>query len=201
MPRKFPRELKGPRKVTRNRSITARLLVICGTDETEKQYLNGVKTTYRNAAVTVKLKTRGRKSPLEVVKYAIDLQSESGDDFDEVWVVFDVDDFNIEDAVKEAERNQIKVAISNPCFEFWLILHFISHRAYLAGANQAQTILKRYYAGYDKSRLDFDKFRGGIEDACHRARSIDEAASTTFSNPSTGVWRLVEAMLPKSGKA
>jgi hypothetical protein len=45
----------------------------------------------------------------------------------EVWCVFDKDDFSdesFENAIRLAERNQIKCAYSIEAFEIWYMLHF-----------------------------------------------------------------------------
>ena len=45
--------------------------------------------------------------------------------YDAVWCVFDVDEHpQIADARQMARANGIELAISNPCFELWLLLHF-----------------------------------------------------------------------------
>ena len=44
--------------------------------------------------------------------------------FDEIWCVFDVDEHpNRSQAIFEARQSDINVAVSNPCFELWLVLH------------------------------------------------------------------------------
>jgi len=45
--------------------------------------------------------------------------------YNSVWCVFDVDDHpRVADARQMAADNGIELAISNPCFELWLLLHF-----------------------------------------------------------------------------
>ena len=45
--------------------------------------------------------------------------------FDEVWCVHDVDDHpRLDEARIMARDNDISLAVSNPCFELWLLLHF-----------------------------------------------------------------------------
>lgn len=52
------------------------------------------------------------------------------DDGDQVWCIFDVDDFYKNDskkllaAIKNAVDNNIKIAYVNECFELWILLHF-----------------------------------------------------------------------------
>jgi hypothetical protein len=120
---KFSREARGPRRAVARRTIVERVLIICGAQRTERDYLASLKHLRRNSAVSIKLKTES-KSPLEVVMTAIKLRQLTEDDYDEVWAVFDVDEFDVKDAIGLAARNGIRTAVSNPCFELWLLLHF-----------------------------------------------------------------------------
>lgn len=53
--------------------------------------------------------------------------------YDEVWCVFDIDDHpKIADARQQARDNGIDLAISNPCFELWVLLHFQDQRAHIS---------------------------------------------------------------------
>ena len=71
--------------------------------------------------------------PLSVVKaVARKVAIESGDtaqkegyeSWSSVWVVTDTDDFcNLEAAERHAKKSGIKLCLSNPCFEVWLIDH------------------------------------------------------------------------------
>jgi hypothetical protein len=58
---------------------------------------------------------------------------------DEVWCVFDVDEHpKLAEARDQANANGIQLAVSNPCFELWLLLHFQEHRAHAGGHAQGQ---------------------------------------------------------------
>ncbi|MEV5709909.1 RloB family protein [Actinoallomurus sp. NPDC052274] len=109
----------------------------------------------RNPAVRVVIKTNPR-SPSAVVKHAYKLKRQAPDDFDDVWCVFDVDEFqDIEDAVSLARRQGIGVAVSNPCFELWLLLHFDQHTAACPSYGSLLPLLRRHARDYDKAGLDF----------------------------------------------
>lgn len=68
--------------------------------------------------------------PLGVVNRAIELRKECirrGDleESDEVWCIVDVNGHtNMNDAEQKAQAKGIHLAISNPCFEYWVLLHF-----------------------------------------------------------------------------
>ena len=53
-------------------------------------------------------------------------------DFDEIWCVFDTDEHrHLSQAMEDARQSGIEVAVSNPCFELWLVLHVQEQTAYI----------------------------------------------------------------------
>jgi hypothetical protein len=45
---------------------------------------------------------------------------------DEFWLVLDVDNWrNLKDIIEMAAKEGVQSAVSNKCFELWLILHII----------------------------------------------------------------------------
>jgi hypothetical protein len=72
-------------------------------------------------------------APMSLVERAVTLVEQkrravrrgSGDaPFDDIWCVFDRDEHPyVPEATALAERHGIGVALSNPCFELWLVLH------------------------------------------------------------------------------
>lgn len=186
------REPTGPRR-PRNREPRGRLLIVCGSDKTEEQYLRGVRDRSGNRAVDVTMVNRP-KDPLDVVSYAAKYLTNSKQDFDEVWCVFDVDDFDTGPACAFAAAESFEVAVSNPCFEFWLLLHHEDHRGHLNACSGALARLKRHLPNYDKTRLRFSDFADGVVVAGERAKKIEESGDTPRANPSSDVWRLVRTI-------
>jgi hypothetical protein len=167
------------------------LLVVCGARLTEKDYVSGLVNHLDNPAVTVRLKTKAC-SPAQLIDYAGGERDRNRDEFDQVWCVFDVDEFEVAPAVAEARRRGIEVAVSNPCFELWLLLHFAEHTAHAATYKALLPYLKRHRPGYDKTRVDFADYRHGWRAAGVRARRLADEGRECEVNPATGVWRLVE---------
>ncbi|MFL6074029.1 MAG: RloB family protein [Mycobacteriales bacterium] len=168
-----------------------RILVVCGGLRTEPAYLEGLKSWARNPAVRVRVKPRGG-SPQQLVQYAIEVLRRERENFDEAWCVFDVDDFDIAEAVAHARRAGIELAVSNPCFELWLLLHHGMCQGHMAGYPQVVAKLRKYVPGYDKASLDFRQFADGVGEAVERAKKLGEDCAV---NPSTGVWRLVARVM------
>jgi hypothetical protein len=172
---------------------------------TEPTYIRGFERLVRNATVHIDIPNAGG-APLALVRAAVRLKEEAeqeaarADDpfaaYDEVWCVFDIDDHPaIPEARQLAASHGVELAISNPCFELWLVLHFrdspgAQHR------DQVHTILRGFIPGYDK-RFRFEVVVSGVNDAATRARRMDRDAQEMGElgrNPSTSVYRLTESI-------
>jgi hypothetical protein len=173
-----------------------RLLVVCGAKATEKDYLQGLVNHLGNPAVTVRIRTKAC-SPSQLVDYAVGERDRMGEDFDQVWCVFDVDHFDVAGVTAAARRKGVEVAVSNPCFELWLILHFCGHTAYAAMYKDLLPSLKRHVPGYDKARLDFKDYEDGWPDAGRRAKRLSPAGREHETNPATGMWKLVDRIVSR----
>lgn len=175
-----------------SREPRSRILIVCGGLRTEKLYFDALRKWRHNPAVRVTVLPKG-SAPSGLVTYARKWLRQRSDSFDEVWCVFDVDNFpHIAEAVRLATQEMFSVAVSNPCFELWLLLHFEQHTAYLSGYNSVRSRLGRHLADYDKTAPDLALLRGGVDDAVRRARELEPTGEAFEVNPSTGVWRLVE---------
>ncbi|UPK71228.1 RloB family protein [Chitinophaga filiformis] len=100
------------------------ILIVCEGENTEPSYFR----KFRLSSATIKAVGDGRNT-VAVVKQAIELSSKRY--YEQVWCVFDKDDFPARDfnsAVAMAAANNIKVGYSNQAFEYWLILHFADHQ-------------------------------------------------------------------------
>lgn len=158
----------------------------------------------------VDVKEKG-SAPLDVLEYGLGKASRSTEPYDELWCVVDVDEFiasgdNLGKAVKRAAQTStadlaITMVITNPCFEFWLVLHFANHRAHLANYAQMKAVVKKHVPGYRKSALDFvrDGYADRYLDAADRARMLDPTGAAYQTNPSTNMWQLVEALRYRNG--
>jgi hypothetical protein len=128
----------------------------------------------------------------------------SGDEFfnyDEVWCVFDVDEHPmLADALQQARANGINVAVSNPCFELWLLLHFQQQNAWLdrdAAKSSCRAHLKHFTKAI--TQREFDYMLQHYDVAVLRAQALkarNEAdGQPEHKNPSTSVFLLTERLL------
>lgn len=103
-----------------------RVLVLCEDLKSSKVYLEEASIHFRSYAV-VEFAHCGRTDPMGIVEAAIKRQH----DFELVYCVIDRDTHqNFDSALTLAGQvSKVKVVVSYPCFEFWLLLHFCYSRA------------------------------------------------------------------------
>ncbi len=114
------------------------------------------------------------------------------------WAVIDRDAWPEADLAKAwgriRDRQNFFLALSNPCFEFWLYLHLRDNRAF-ADRYECQRILTSIY-DYDKSDYNVRTLREGVGDAINRARDLDENPEEAWPmRQGTQMYRLVEQLI------
>ena len=183
-----------------------RILVVCEGVVTEPRYFRALQHHARNPRVHVEI-AKEAGSPITVVQIAIRLKQAAAIDaarlqddnlrWDQVWGVFDVDEHpNLDRARALAEAESIKLAISNPCFELWALLHFRDQHAHIE-RDRVRAALQSHLVNYDKE-LDFAKLHPTYADAVWRAENLDreaEAQGESGRNPTTRVYKLTSIIL------
>lgn len=118
--------------------IRQRFLIVCEGSKTEPNYFK----QFRVPTLVIQVEGTGMNT-LSLVDEAMRFRAE--DEYDQVWCVFDKDDFPIdqfENAIQRARDNGMRVAYSNQSFELWYILHFeylhagLNRKAYMRKLNQ-----------------------------------------------------------------
>lgn len=199
MPAARPRN-RGRRPAHREPRTT--FLVVCGGQETEIQYVDHLKETLRLQSVTIKHRGKG-SSPDQLVREA----SQETDSFDQVWVVCDVDNYQVQvvKAATEARRAGVNTAVSNPCFEVWLVWHRETNNSGMTikQAQERASFLGLTHGKNDKV-LRKSEIRGRFEEARLRAQSARAAHARNSlilpdNVPSSDVDLLVDAILAAEG--
>ncbi|SCX13499.1 RloB family protein [Candidatus Aquiluna sp. UB-MaderosW2red] len=109
------------------RRIKRSIYIIPEGNKTEVEYINLLKDLTRDSDVTLITDPASTStSPQALVKRATKRESETK--FSEIWIIFDKDDWppeQIEAVLRWESQGQIRhKAMSNPSFEYWLLLHF-----------------------------------------------------------------------------
>lgn len=122
---------------------------------------------------------------------------------DNYWCVFDVDEHPyLPDALELAASEGINVALTNPCFELWFILHFENQTAYIGTAEAAKRSKTLLGCGKPPTSTALSGLDENLAEAVERARRLDEKhvgdGSPEGANPSSGVWRLVDEVTSRA---
>jgi len=200
--------------VTKSRSLRRRrprleprprVLVVCEGKKTEPQYFSELQREEEVRLVEIVVEDCGG-DPKAVVRRALELkrtadrearrQRDQNLGYDEVWCVFDVDEHRkLLEAIDQAKANRISIALSNPCFELWILLHFRSQTAEIH-RHDAQSACGDFIKHYDKS-ISYAALKDGYPDAVRRAEQLDRRNSEIGErgkNPTTWVYRLTERL-------
>ena len=178
------------------------MLIVCEGSKTEPWYFQALVARFRLSTANVVVEASG-SDPSWLVRKAKslrDIERRRGNRYDSVYCVFDYDQHtHFNTASNEALSAKLKLARSWPCFEFWLLLHFVYHRRpYAPSGNSTASEncvseLRQYLSDYTKGRADvFEVLEGRIETAKSNARlALSDAEATGPWNPSTEVHCLV----------
>lgn len=149
--------------------------------------------------VKVDLKGLGANT-VSLVKKAIDMKEKAKKDkepYNQVWVVFDKDDFSLDSfnkAFEIAEKDNIKVAYSNQSFELWYVLHFNFHQAALHREVYCKKLCELMNQKYDKTdKLMYKNLLDKQNTAIKNAKKLLQDKGYK-NDPSTTVYKLVEEL-------
>jgi hypothetical protein len=141
-----------------------RVLIVCEGEKTEPNYFDEIRVQLRipTAHVQIMPSALGTQ-PRQVVDYAVEKFGESRE-FDIVYAVFDRDDHDtyhdglaqagrLNETLKNDEKKKVPffAVPSIPCFELWVLIHFIEIHAF-ADRHTIIGRLKTYIADYEKGR-------------------------------------------------
>lgn len=197
------------RRTVETRKPRKTIVLYCEGKETEPAYFEALKREpgVRDvAAVDLRIEeTAGGSSPFTLVRMAVDAKERSireKGEIDEIWCVFDVEwptnHPNLQQAIDLARANKIGLAISNPCFEIWLALHFCGHTGWLD--SKAAQRLRRKLDGQPGKGLDGARYMPHRMAAVGRAIELEkrhQGNGTRFpnDNPSSGVHLVINTVI------
>ncbi len=188
------------------------ILVVTEGKVTEPEYLRGFQSACRNPRVTIRVAPEHgvpktlvelAKQYKEVAKAEACRERDDNLAYDAVWCVFDIDNHpRVGEAKVMARDNGIRLAISNPCFELWLLLHFRDNPG-MKDRSRVKAMLAKYVSEYDK-HVEYAAYSAGYEHAVKRAERMDQAADRARDsgrNPTTSVYQLTELIRGDSAAA
>lgn len=186
-----------------------RFLLCCEGVGTEPGYFNSLADFLRNRLIElieVKIAEHETTDPKQIVEQAKRLRAAADREakrmhdqnlrYDQVWCVFDRDEHvHFNEAIKQASDNNLDLAVSNPCFELWILIHFQDQTTGLT-RQDARNKVRYYIPAYEK-KISFAELKGHTDTAVRRARKLESDAKESgkvTDNPTTGVWKLVQKL-------
>ena len=184
-----------PRKLE-TKKPKERFLIVCEGSKTEPNYFR----SFRVPRDVVEVHGLG-EDPSTLVRSATDLKNKDGDDYDQIWCVFDRDSWTLENfnnAISSATSQGFRVAYSNEAFELWYILHFqylntgIPRKDY---SPKLSSLLGKKYEKNSETIYDelLDKQPTAIRNAEKLLTEYDPPVPAK-NNPSTTVHLLVQEL-------
>lgn len=205
------------------KKVVPKLHIICEGEKTEPNYFKryvSEKFGYQKLLEFIDIPKIKKNTPVQLVEESEKIKNSHGITKDDIfWVVYDresVTKYKESDhakAYQKAMSNCILVALTNVCFEFWMLLHFKDTTAQYSSfenfmrESEFQRLLNNsgFTGRYDKAHQDIYAFLSklnGVDNARVRAKKIlDQYARDGLDmskpyniNPYTNVHELLDGI-------
>jgi hypothetical protein len=185
------------------------ILIVTEGTVTEVVYFKSLREQLRLTKDLIKVVHGKGTDPENLVKHAIALREERNCEarkqtsdkvsFDEVWCVLDSEGAERERGIKAAfelaARERVRIALSRPCFEFWLLLHVHFTSSDFPNCDAVTAVLSQKIPGYKKNAPPMDQLFGAIPIAVKNAEKLRADHNRTGSvSPVTDVDLLVRVL-------
>lgn len=195
-------KMRSFRRVGNKRSYRPVFIIATEGKKTEPDYFRMGIFRSRERPVCVKvLGGRSGSSPQAVLDRMREyLKSYEKKDGDEAWLVVDKDQWKNADLKVLYAWSQsdtyTNLAVSNPQFEYWLLLHFEDGKG-INNKDECLSRLQKYIPDYDKGNIPIGKFTvTRVRCAVERAKSQDSPPCAKWPvGTGTTVYRMVEKIL------
>lgn len=172
-------------------------LIVIATEgqKTEKRYFDIFKT------LKIQVRVIPADDNLSAPEYVLEKLNKYEDDYqigedDELWLMTDVDrwgDKKLAEIAQLCNQKGYLLAVSNPCFEIWLFLHFSEITEVIKNCASVKKLLKAHLGKYNSSNLDIEVFRPYVNNAIVRARKLHTNAGERFpSSLGSHVYKVIE---------
>jgi len=165
------------------------MLLVCEGRVTEPNYFKELRNAARDNRYTLEIVTSKHRDPLGMVEFAKDEANTRGlnkKNGDVVWCVFDKNN-NPHENIKKALSSCsscFRIALSNPCFELWFLLHFQDQ---MGTIDCGETIeeLRKFLPDYRKDKNVYVNLQESIWDAVKQSEKLIDYHYTNGFEPLT----------------
>ncbi|MED3757791.1 RloB family protein [Peribacillus frigoritolerans] len=133
------------------------------------------------------------------------------EDYDTVCIIIDRDrgsftELQYDTVLEICKQNNYKLGISNPCFEFWLLLHhtdclhyepeeLIKNKRVSNSRRYLESLLVENIGTYQKNKINFKNYKDNIRDAIIREKQYCEDTTLLKKELGSSVGILLEELL------
>ncbi len=197
------------------------VISIAGEGKTEEQYFDGIYDLGNSELIRIdRLEKLDESDTKSHPNHVIELLNERKEQWEahgiepnELWMVVDRDRQNVSreqliSIIEKCKTEGYNLALSNPTFEFWLLLHITSIESYdqnllLENPKIPSKSKKRFIekelssllGGYNKNNIRFERFEPGTKDAIKRAKDLSHDNELLIDELGTSVCLLVERLI------
>lgn len=176
-------------------------------NKTESLYFKNFENRYSPFSITIA--SGNDTDPVKLVKSLEKAIKTRGVDLtqgDMAYVIFDTDtnpnkNKSIAEARKYASKIGIKVITSAPCFELWLLLHYVFTSSFMDN-KEVYNALKQYCSKYTKNYNIFSDIFPNVNEAIKNAKRLEQEhirngckIGNVEANPNTEVYKIVECLM------
>ena len=113
--------------------------------------------------------------------------------------MFDIDEHpSLHEVRTMAADNGINLAVSSPCLELWFLLHYADQTAHIDRHDAQRRSADLLHCEKALTRDALESLEEFYPEARDRARALDSKhagdGSPPWTNPSSGVWRVVDSI-------
>lgn len=188
-------------------------------NKTEEQYFSEFRHSnkFNNEIIYLHLLKRSKQDTKSAPNHVFyKLKREAKDEYnfsnhDELWMIIDTDNWkNIPDIINSCKELQnMYVAVSNPCFEFWLLLHIknmneysteelsliLSNKKVTSKKNYVDTKIVEIMGSYNKSNLIASEFIPHINFAIKQAKNLDNSNESYPTKLGSHLYKLIQKII------
>jgi len=201
MSKPWHREGNSGRRVEITRYIRDRILILCEGKKTEPNYFRKFPVNIELVEIDVDGVGANTLSLVEEATRRGQEAASSGHPYNQIWCVFDRDSFpagKFNQAFKAAQKNRVRIAYSNQCFELWYFLHYYFIDAALNRDDYALKLTEVMGREYKKNDEEmYVLLKGRQSTAIRNAKTLISRyiiCNPEKDNPSTTVYDLVETL-------
>ena len=179
-----------------------KIYLACEGTITEPTYFQkvGIHLRTRKFEIVIVERETNENNPDKLLKKLLELKNSRKVRKDDLlFLVCDRDDCakeNLDKVAQTCNANNVVFSVSNPCFEFWLLLHCENYdlKKELDNCQTVKKLLVDQFGGYKKSNPCDSETLKGLSKAVERANKLDDPDELWPQSNGSRVYHIIEKL-------